>query len=69
MNDEELETMNISLLCGHVSQLTQSISQFALKPGDEEIKKKGWWRFWRRLRERAHHRLRVTVFSIYPLQQ
>ena len=33
--------MNISLLRGHVSQLTQSISQFALKPGDEEIKKKG----------------------------
>ena len=42
MNDEGLETMNISFLRGHVSQLTQSISQFALKPGDEEIKKKGW---------------------------
>ena len=37
-----LVTMNISYLRGHVSQLTQSISQFALKPGDEEIKKKGW---------------------------
>jgi hypothetical protein len=37
----------ISFLRGHVSQLTQSISQFALKPGDEEIKRKGWWRFWR----------------------
>jgi len=37
----------ISFLRGHVSQLTQSISQFALKPGDEEIKKKGWWRFWK----------------------
>jgi hypothetical protein len=35
-----LETMNISILRGHVSQLTQSISQFALKPGDEEIKEK-----------------------------
>jgi len=31
----------------HVAQLTQSISQFALKPGEEEIKKKGWWRFWK----------------------
>jgi metal-responsive CopG/Arc/MetJ family transcriptional regulator len=39
----------ISFLRGHVAQLTQSISQFALKPGEEEIKKKGWsWRFWRR---------------------
>jgi hypothetical protein len=47
MKDEELEAMNISFLRGHVVQLTQSISQFALKPGDEEIKKKGWWRFWR----------------------
>ena len=37
----------ISFLRGHVAQLTQSISQFALKPGEEEIKKKGWWRFWR----------------------
>jgi hypothetical protein len=27
--------------------LTQSISQFAHKPGEEEIKKKGWWRFGR----------------------
>jgi hypothetical protein len=30
---------------GHVAQLTQSISQLSLKPGEEEIKKKGWWRF------------------------
>ena len=37
----------ISFLRGHVAQLTQSISQFALKPGDEEIKKKGWWKFWK----------------------
>ena len=37
----------IAFLRGHVAQLTQSISQFALKPGEEEIKKKGWWRFWR----------------------
>ena len=50
--DKLREAMNlkgdeISFLRGHVSQLTQSISQFALKPGDEEIKKKGWWRFWK----------------------
>jgi len=38
----------IGFLQAHVAQLTQSISQFALKPGDEEeIKKKGWWKFWR----------------------
>jgi len=37
----------VSFLRGHIAQLTQSISQFALKPGDEEIQKKGWWRFWR----------------------
>jgi hypothetical protein len=38
----------IGFLRGHIAQLTQSISQLALKPGDEEIKKKGWsWRFWR----------------------
>lgn len=37
----------VSFLRGHVAQLTQSISQLSLKPGDEEIKKKGWWRFWR----------------------
>jgi hypothetical protein len=24
------------------------ISQRPLKPGEEEIKKKGWWQFWRR---------------------
>ena len=30
-----------------VPQLTQSISQLSLKPGDEEIKKKGWWQFWK----------------------
>jgi hypothetical protein len=36
-----------SFLRGHVAQLTQSISQLSLKPGDEEIKKKGWWQFWK----------------------
>ena len=43
----ELKDKQIGFLEGHVSQLTQSISQLALKPGDEEIKKKGWWQFWR----------------------
>ena len=42
-----LRNQDVSFLQGHVSQLTQSISQFALRPGDEEIKKKGWWRFWK----------------------
>ena len=43
----ELKDKQIGFLEGHVSQLTQSISQFALKPGEEEIKKKGWWKFWK----------------------
>jgi len=38
----------IGFLQAHTTQLTQSISQLSLKPGDEEIKKKGWWKFWRR---------------------
>lgn len=38
----------VSFLRGHVAQLTQSISQLSLKPGDEEIRKKGWWQFWKR---------------------
>jgi chromosome segregation ATPase len=51
-NEKVLEAMKlkddeISFLRAHISQLTQSISQLALKPGDEEIKKKGWWRFWK----------------------
>ncbi len=36
----------ISFLRGHIAQLTQSISQLSLKPGEEEIEKKGWWHFW-----------------------
>lgn len=36
----------ISFLRGHVAQLTQSISQFALPPSQEEVKAKHWWRFW-----------------------
>ncbi len=38
---------DIAFLRGHVSQLTQSISQLALPPTQEEVKKKGWWQFWR----------------------
>ena len=37
----------INFLQAHIAQLTQSISQLALKPGDEEIKKRGWWQFWK----------------------
>ena len=37
----------ISFLRGHIAQLTQSISQLSLKPGEEEIKRKGWWQFWK----------------------
>jgi hypothetical protein len=28
--------------CGHIALL---ISQLSPKPGEEEIKKKGWWKF------------------------
>ena len=38
----------IAFLEAHIAQLTQSISQLSLKPGEEEIKKKGWWQFWRK---------------------
>jgi chromosome segregation ATPase len=37
----------IAFLEAHIAQLTQSISQLSLKPGEEEIKKKGWWQFWK----------------------
>jgi chromosome segregation ATPase len=42
-----LRNQDVTFLQGHVAQLTQSISQLSLKPGEEEIKKKGWWRFWK----------------------
>jgi chromosome segregation ATPase len=42
-----MKDKQIGFLEGHVAQLTQSISQFALNPGEEEIKKKGWWKFWK----------------------
>ena len=41
------KNQQIAFLEAHIAQLTQSISQLSLKPGDEEIKKKGWWKFWR----------------------
>lgn len=43
-----IKDKQIGFLEGHVAQLTQSISQLSLKPGDEEIKKKHWWQFLRR---------------------
>lgn len=43
----KLKDDEISFLRGHVSQLTQSISQLSLPPSQEEVKKKGWWQFWR----------------------
>lgn len=43
----KIKDQDIDYFKSHVAQLTQSISQFALKPGEEEIKKKGWWQFWR----------------------
>jgi chromosome segregation ATPase len=33
----------MTFLQGHVAQITQ----LSLKPSDEEIKKKGWWQFWK----------------------
>lgn len=38
---------DLDFLRGHVSQLTQSISQLSLPPSEEEAKKKGWWQFWK----------------------
>jgi chromosome segregation ATPase len=44
-----LRNQDVAFLQGHVAQLTQSISQLSLKPGEDEIKRKGWsWRFWQR---------------------
>jgi len=38
MSMQKIETVDMN--CGHIAQL---ISQLSLKPGEEEIKKKGWW--------------------------
>jgi len=37
----------VNFLRGHVSQLTQTLSQQFLQPSQEEIKKKSWWQFWK----------------------
>ena len=37
----------IAFLQAHIAQLTQSISQLALPPSQEEAGAKRWWRFWR----------------------
>jgi chromosome segregation ATPase len=37
----------ISFYEGQIANLVQSLGQLAIKPGQEEAKKKGWWRFWR----------------------
>jgi chromosome segregation ATPase len=37
----------ISFLEAHIANLVQSIGQLAIKPGEEEAKKKGWWQFWK----------------------
>ena len=37
----------IAFLQAHIAQLTQSISQLSLKAGEEEIKKKRRWQFWK----------------------
>ncbi|MEI6104168.1 MAG: hypothetical protein WCP70_09510 [Methanothrix sp.] len=47
MIDEGQEAVNIRFHRDHVAQLTQSISQLSLKPGEVGIKKKGWWQFWK----------------------
>jgi chromosome segregation ATPase len=37
----------IAFLQAHIAQLTQTVSQLALPPSQEEAKKKGWWHFWK----------------------
>jgi chromosome segregation ATPase len=42
-----MKDRQIGFLEGHVAQLTQSISQLALPPSQEEARAKHWWRFWK----------------------
>ena len=42
-----LKDDEINFLRGHLSQISEKIIP-ALPPGEEEIKKRGWWQFWRR---------------------
>jgi chromosome segregation ATPase len=37
----------IAFLEAHIANLVQSIGQLAIKPSEEEAKKKGWWQFWK----------------------
>jgi chromosome segregation ATPase len=38
----------IAFLEAHIANLVQSIGQLAIKPSEEEAKKKGWsWKFWK----------------------
>ncbi len=37
----------IAFLQAHIAQLTQSISQLALPPSQDEARAKHWWAFWR----------------------
>jgi chromosome segregation ATPase len=37
----------ISFYEGQIANLVQSLGQLAIKPGQEEARAKGWWRFWR----------------------
>ena len=37
----------VEFLRSHIAQLTQSISQLALPPSQEEARSKHWWRFWK----------------------
>ena len=41
------KNQQIAFLEAHIAQLTQSISQLSLKPGEEEIKAKHWYQFWK----------------------
>ena len=41
-----LKDDEIAFLRSHLSQLSEKITP-ALPPGEDEIKKKGWWRFWK----------------------
>jgi chromosome segregation ATPase len=41
-----LKDDEISFLRGHISQISEKITP-ALPPSQEEIRKKGWWQFWK----------------------
>ena len=38
---------DVAFLRGHVSQLTQTVSQLSLPPCQEETRAKSWWQFWK----------------------